>query len=196
MTRIILMAAIAIGSIGCSNFIPFTKAEYHTYKANLKDLQYYNSEELVLRRELSSEEKQVSPGHVIKIVRGVRVEEVVLAKKTPGILIRDTAGEKIGKKKHKSVEQPSKQATDSETPTSGYSLMISFEPPVNGEERALPFAPNNESSYFYLDSISDIHYEGKMYKIAEGKNTYLLVNLDQVSKYKKERRVMPGRTLD
>ena len=86
-------AALAAGlfSIGCgSTLVPFTQEirdEHNLADKDLKNLQFYVSHKITLRRELESGGRQVTGSHKLLVVSGKTIEEVVVEEKTPGIAV-------------------------------------------------------------------------------------------------------------
>jgi hypothetical protein len=75
---------------GCRTFVPFTqeiREQNHLSEAELKNLQYYVSSTITLRRELDSAGRQVTGNHKLVVVAGKTIEEVVVEAKTPGICV-------------------------------------------------------------------------------------------------------------
>lgn len=74
----------------CSpNLSPFTQQLYDNNnwdESELKQIQFYLSDDIVLRREAKAGNSRIEGGE-IKMVDGRRVEEIVIKKKTPGVLI-------------------------------------------------------------------------------------------------------------
>lgn len=84
-------AAFALCSTGCSSFVPFTyelRASHHLTDDEIRNLQFYSSHEITLRREVQSQDRQITPGHKLRLVSGRSVEEVVIPAKTPGVATR------------------------------------------------------------------------------------------------------------
>lgn len=76
---------------GCgSTLVPFThetRVQHGLSKEDLKNLQYYVSHTITLRRELESGGRQVTGSHKLRLVSGKTIEEVVIEEKTPGIAV-------------------------------------------------------------------------------------------------------------
>ena len=95
MIMVLGFLVMVLGFGGCSTLQsffyemePFTheiREDYDFGDAELKNIQYYLSEDIVLTRELSSNESTVTSGHSIKIVNNKRVEEIIFRAGTPGI---------------------------------------------------------------------------------------------------------------
>lgn len=87
-------AVFALFSTGCSSFVPFTyelRAGHHLTDDEVKNLQFYSSHTITLRREVQSQDRQITPGHKLRLVSGKSVEEVVIPAKTPGVAMRVSA---------------------------------------------------------------------------------------------------------
>jgi hypothetical protein len=76
---------------GCgATLVPFThdlRDRNGLSNEDLKNLQYYISRKIVLRRELESGGKEITGAHQLVIVSGKRVEEVVIEELTPGVAV-------------------------------------------------------------------------------------------------------------
>ena len=84
-------AAFAICATGCASFVPFTyemRAQHRLTDDEVKNLQFYSSHQITLRREATSEDRQITPGHKLRLVSGKNIEEVVIPAKTPGVAVR------------------------------------------------------------------------------------------------------------
>lgn len=84
-------AALALASMGCSSFVPFTyelRAQHRLTEDEVRNLQFYSSHQITLRREVQSEDRQITPGHKLRLLSGKSVEEVVIPAKTPGVATR------------------------------------------------------------------------------------------------------------
>jgi hypothetical protein len=90
LSTLVAAAAIALLSTGCRGFIDFThelRDQHSLTRDELKNLQYYTSSTITLRRELESGGKQITGNHKLLLVAGKTIEEVVIESKTPGIAV-------------------------------------------------------------------------------------------------------------
>ena len=55
----------------------------------LKDIQFYTSDNIVLQRQIKSGQSKIVDGE-IKIVNGRKVEEIIIRKGTPGVFVKKT----------------------------------------------------------------------------------------------------------
>lgn len=90
LTTLLIFALLALCAAGCRTFVPFTQElrdQNHLSEAELKNLQFYVSSTITLRRELDSAGRQVTGNHKLLVVAGKTIEEVVVESKTPGICV-------------------------------------------------------------------------------------------------------------
>jgi len=167
-----LLVIFASGCIAPVPLVPFThelRSEYKLSKEELTQLQYYVSDTITLQREMSSSEKQVTPGHNLKLVKDKQVEEVVVLPRTPGIatIIVDWAMN-ISFEEGNALTFTCKHG-DAET--------------ISGGRYQLGFAniKNNE-----------VDYDKKKYQVITGCYAYILIDLQELNKFKKDSRTVPG----
>ncbi len=97
-----IWSLLALGFIlsmtSCSSKLtPLTKgmvSELDWSEKDLKKIQFYLSKDVVLWRDLGTEESRIRDGRV-KIVDGRKVEEVIFKKNTPGLVIFSPKGQNI-----------------------------------------------------------------------------------------------------
>jgi len=90
LSSLVAAAALAAFTAGCHSFIDFThelRDQHSLSRDELKNLQYYTSSPITLRRELESGGKQITGNHKLILVAGKTIEEVVIEAKTPGIAL-------------------------------------------------------------------------------------------------------------
>ena len=183
----VISAAIGLFLAGCTPTHMDLGLRDSLQQGDLSKIQYSLNDQIILRRELKSDEHDVTPGHEIKIVNGKRIEEVVFPKGSAGV----------------SVGPPA--STD---------LFISFE---SGSEAfpdpSLPFSLANGSDYT-LQSGLQVQYQGKIFtacvgsfsaddvvsiltlhgiRCSDSRLAALIVDLKHVKKSTTERRVVTGR---
>ncbi|MCO6491665.1 MAG: hypothetical protein J5I98_24830 [Phaeodactylibacter sp.] len=156
---------------------PFTEQLYRQNgwsESQLKRIQFYLSEDIVMRRELSGARSEITSGE-IKMVDGRQVEEVVIRKGTPGVLLF----------------LPEKDR-----------FAVSFED--GGRERFLVFGPNPKVNGRYVLLASEwkrrsgmVTYEGKKWRV-DDRSAYasLLVDLKKVNRVSVDSRTATGRRID
>ena len=155
---------------------PFTQKLYDQNKwseSELKSIQFYLSEDIVLRREASSGSSTIEGGE-IKMVDGKKLEEVVVKEGTPGVL----------------VFLPKQNR-----------FAVSFE--SENDERYLMFGPNPKAGNRYVLLASDwkrnrgkVSYDGKpFFTPSQSAYAALLVDLKKVRKVSVKSHTAKGRKI-
>jgi hypothetical protein len=140
---------------------------------DLRKIQFYVSRDIVLYRDFNSGESKIEAGKV-RMVNGKKVEEVVIAKGTPGVLTSNPKNDR---------------------------LAISFESGNDG--RYLMFGPNPKVGDRYVLLAKEwrknggvISYDGRAYKTdKESAYSALMIDLKKIKKTEVNRRVAKGRKL-
>lgn len=173
MVRTILIVAIAVLAVswagGCTKTVPLTSdliSEYELSPLDLKQLQYYVSDAVVMAREVTkSEAKREDSG--LKWKKDKYVHEVIIKKNLPGI---------------------------AEAATSNV-LSISFE--AGSMFRFMLDTERGGRFYMTPDRISGgayiFDYNGHDYTAFSTRYVYLLVEMDGLSKFRKEKKSLDGR---
>ena len=189
MTRIPFFLALALimATASCrtrrpvtepGKLVPFThqlREKYQLSDATLRNLQYYLAGEMILRREMRRDEATVTRGHQIRIINDRRVEEVQFKQLTPGVA---------------EVVRPE-------------SMDVSFE---TGGRLTFGSSPKSRERYSgryvlfakdWKDNQARLHYQGKeYYTYGLSSGFYLLVDMKELRKFKKETRTVKGRRLE
>ena len=162
----------------CSpSLTPFTQDLYDNSnwsEDDLKRIQFYVSEDIVLNREFTSGESAIQNGK-IRIKNGKRIEEVVIRSGTAGVLMF------IPKQNR---------------------FAISFE--EGNESPYLIFGPNPKINNRYALLAKEwkkyggkVHYAGKLYNVERsGAFASLLVDMDRIGETEYKRKVAEGRTVN
>lgn len=172
----LFIAAIAFSS--CSQKIYFTKETKEKLEAkgvDLQKIQFYNSEPIVLLREVKDEEIKIASGKV-RFENGRNVEEIIVKRNTPGIFAEANTNDAI---------------------------MIKFENGENKILPFVPSkdysGKNNIFQLGYLDRVNSggkrmaiVNYDNKKYSIVYGSNAALLINKSVLMKEERKTRVAEG----
>lgn len=173
MRNLILLLALPLLLSSCKNLIPYTdslKQQYSWSNEEVKKLQFYVSHDIVLHHELTDGSTGIVNGK-IKIIKGKKVDEIIIRAGTPGILTQ--------------IPKENK-------------MLVSFE--IN-DDHYLSFGvnPNNNNKYVLLASdwnkgVGNVHYAGQEYHAAaDSKYAHLLVDLRRIQKEEVKQRVASGR---
>jgi hypothetical protein len=174
LKTIVLPSCIVIAAAGCSTrLVPFThdmREQYGISDADLQNLQFFVSNDVILQEYQSDTLAGVTPKHTIRVNTNSEIEEVKIDSKTPGI------AESVGP----------------------YSLKISFDP--GRPECLLEFgnvSKNGNYSLFarnWSDYIGEVDYCGQQYHAVRGSNNaHLLVDYAVLSKFIKSSETLKGR---
>ena len=171
-----LLGIILLSSCG-PKLTPFTQQLYEEQNWSddeLKRIQFYTSDDIVLFRELTRGESEIVSGE-IKIRNGKKVDEVVIKKGTPGVLLFRPKEDKFA---------------------------ISFE--ADNDDRFLIFGASEKRGGEYRLQAKDwkkrrfgkITYEGKTYTTSsESSYAALMVDLKRIRNTEVRSRTAKGRTV-
>ncbi len=159
---------------------PFTQELYRENgwtKSDLQQIQFYTSNDIVLRREASKGTSKIESGE-IKIVDGKRVEQIIIKKGTPGVFLFSPKEDRFA---------------------------VSFESRRSGEDPYLIFGPSRKARGRYVLRAKDWDDRGRGGKVSYGGRTYytptesayaaLLVDLKRIRNTKVKSRTADGRTV-
>lgn len=167
-------ALIIFFSTSCTPTLsPFTERLYDENRwseEELKRIQFYLSEDLVLRRQAQEGSSEITKGE-IKMVNGKRVEEVIIRRNTPGVLLFSPKQDRFA---------------------------VTFE--SNGDDY-LMFGPNPKASGRFVVLASDwnkrqgtVTYAGKKWRVDyRDAMASLLVDLKKTRKVSVKSRTAQGR---
>lgn len=175
----IFAAAVIVLSLGaCSpQLTTFTQRLYDEYdwtESELKRIQFYVSDDILLRRQLTGGTSEIISGE-IKVVDGREVEEIVIRRKTPGVLLFLPKENRFA---------------------------ISFE--AEGDDRYLIFGPNPKAGNRYALLASEwrrrggkVTYEGRKFDVeASSAFAALMVDLKKIRKTSINSRTARGRRVN
>lgn len=156
---------------------PFTsrlQEKYNWSEDELRRIQFYLSSDIILRRDVDKSGGTEFTKGSIKIVDGRKVEEIIIPRGTPGVLLFKPSDKKFA---------------------------ISFE--ANNDQKFLMFGPNPKRGGEFVLLASEwegrnaiVTYEGKEYVTdASAAWANLLVDLKKSRNLSLERRTVKGRTL-
>lgn len=176
MTRSVFFAVLWLGLLSsCQNFVPYTTALKEKYKLSeedLKRIQFYNSEPIILQRKLVEGSSEITGGK-IKTVNGEKIEEIIIPAKTKGVMTKYVANDKIEVSFEKSDD---------------YFLKFGSNP--------------NKSNHFVVlasdwqSRSGRVTYNGQLFFTApESIDAILLVDMRKVMKTEQNTRVAKGRKI-
>ncbi|MEP7126702.1 MAG: DNA-directed RNA polymerase, partial [Byssovorax sp.] len=170
----------------------------------LKNLQYYTSSTITLRRELESGGKQITGNHRLVVVAGKTIEEVVIDAKTPGIAVAVS---------DHSITVSFEQGTSIEFVASGAGTTRSVETfaspppdpfPGNNPERHDPEPepqPRMLQGYFgpyalATTSSGQVVFQGKTFDaVGDSATAHLMIGGESFEETVKQHKTLPGMRL-
>lgn len=156
----------------CNSTIYFTqdmRNNLNENNLNVKNVQFYTSRKLVLKRNLTYDETKIARGE-IKFENGQYVEEIIIPKNTPGVA-EDFSSQRIDV----SFEQ-------------GYNRDLKF---IINEESLYQI-----TALSWEDNYGKVKYDTLVYYIEPGGDkTVLKVKKDNIYNFQKKKRVVKGRTV-
>lgn len=171
-----LLAAVFFLTSCSPKLTPFTQRLYEQNdwsKDELKRIQFYLSQDIVLRRNASSSNSEIRNGE-IEIVSGGNVEKVVIRKGTPGIFVFSPKDNRF--------------AISFEDNDDSY---LMFGPNPKASNRYLLLASE------WKKRGGTVTYNGKRYRVDnEGAYAALMVDLKKVRKVSTKSRTAGGRRID
>lgn len=183
MRHTLLLLATTVFLSSCSlNRMYFTvqsKKEIEGAGVDLTQVQFYNSEEIILARQISKEEVKVAEGKV-RVENGKNIEEIIIPANTPGICeLYD--------------EKTLKISFDSEGKSIPFLVERRNDMVVSG-------------SYFKIGAkewtrtsrgrrVGKLDYEGEMYSIVRGSGSRLMIDKAVLNKVDRKTKVVKGRKL-
>lgn len=178
----LLLTASVLTSCSTSRiyFTVETKQQVEKASVPLTQVQFYNSEEIVLIRQMSSEEFGVEKGR-IKIQNGRQVEEVIIPRNTPGICeLHDEKTLKVSfdKGNDNALAFLVERRNDMVTPGSHFKL---------GAKEWVTTDRGNK--------VGKLDYEGKVFTLIRGFNSRLLIDKSVLTKEERDTKVAKGRKL-
>jgi len=176
MKKLILLIVPFIIFSSCKTYAPFTKklkTDNNWQEEDLKKIQFYLSNTIVLHRQLGQSETKIESG-VIKMVDGKEVEEVIIKKGTPGIVTN--------------IADQKRMAVSFEIDDGYYLTFGSYQ---------------NRGGRYYLmlkefqkDRWAKVTYVNKEFYISpESLQAFLQVDMKKINKEERNQRVAEGRKL-
>ena len=172
-----LFLFLTLPATGCApQRVAFTqgiRSHYDLGSEELKNLQYYVSSDITLRRDFRREEGEISKSHKLVTKEGGLMEEVVIPAGTPGIATE------VGETSLGVSFEP------------GSSLMFGSPPTDRDPERKYKLSAKRWTDYY-----GEIVYDGKTFHAVEGSGqAYLEVGMESLDAVEKKKKVLPGMTL-
>jgi hypothetical protein len=194
---------LALFATGChTGLVDFThelRDQHRLSNDELKNLQYYVSDTITLRKELESGGKQITGNHKLILVEGKTIEEVTIPAKTPGIALAVT---------DHSITVSFEQGTslvfaasggDSGASAPRSSFASPPDPfPGNNPDRPqpLPIAADQVYSGYYslvMGPTSTVTFQGKVFEaINDSIKAHLMIDSESLEQKVQNNKTLPG----
>lgn len=202
LAALALAASSLLFASGCGGgLIAFThelREQQGLTNEELKNLQWYVSHSITLRRELESGGRQVTGSHKLLVVSGKNIEEVVIEEHTPGIALNVTEGTITV-----SFEQGSSLDFSAQS-----GRLSSSEPQPTFAEGPDPFPGNNpdkppapavasglfSGNYFMvIEPGGKVRFQTREFEaVEESFQAHLMIDADTLDEVVKNRKVLKG----
>lgn len=194
---------LALFATGChTGLIDFThelRDQHHLSADELKNLQYYVSDTITLRRELESGGKQITGNHKLILVAGKTIEEVKIEAKTPGIarIIGDHSIT-VSFEEGSSLEFAA-SGGDGAYVTGARSSSFAQPPDPFPGNRPAPVDPvpqNDPFSGYYalvMSPTSTVTFQGKVFEaIGDSLKAHLMISSESLEEKVQTNKTLPG----
>lgn len=203
----LFLALLALLLLGCGpRLVPFThelRVQHDLSDSDVKNLQFYVSHQIALRRELTAESSQVTSSHKLLLVSGKVIEEVVVEERTPGVVVAARGGAlavsfepgasltfSAGPERFEPA-QPAPSFPGFATPPDPF--------PGNAEPLLAGPSPAGDGSgpggnyWLAAGPGREIRYQGKAFSaIEDSLRAHLLIDADALDEVVERRTVLPG----
>jgi hypothetical protein len=201
LSPLALSAALALSALssGCHpTLVPLTQElrdQNRLSEAELKNLQYYLSSTITLRRELESGGRSVTGNHKLVVVAGKSIEEVVVEERTPGICV--AVGDRslfISFEQGTSIEFTPPGARAS-LPVPGFAAAPTLDPFPGNHAQPPDRGPDLLSGGYMLwvEPNGSVKFAGKAFEpVDESTKATLLIDAESLEQVAKQHKVLPG----
>ena len=173
----ILAVTVSLFSSGCASLVPFTSSlqrQYNIKDQDLNKIQFYNSDDILLYKDVSSSGRPTIEGGKIKVIDGREVEEITIKGLTKGIVANSDMNAR-------------KMAVSFEI-NDNYYLSFGENPKFNN--KFCLFASN------WSNNLGEVTYNGEKYNTpTQSGKVYLLVDVRKLQKLNTKTRVAKGRKI-
>jgi hypothetical protein len=206
--RLLALVALsfALFSTACARLVPFThelRVEHNLKAEDLKNLQFYVSNDIKLRRELESGGRQVTGGHRLLVISGKTIEEVVVPEGTPGVAVAvDDTTLSISFEPGSSMVFAVPGAGSGGAAVKPLGGFAEPPNPFPGNHRFEPQAPPDRlgsifGSYFLsIDPGGRVPFQGSLFQAEDDSSrAHLLIDAEVLEEVVQRRKVLPGMRL-
>jgi hypothetical protein len=208
MDRRALLVALSAATLslatGCASYVPVTQElrNEHRLTANdLSNLQFYNSDTITLRRELARGDRQVTGTHKLRVIAGKQIEEVVIDKHTPGVVVGVSEGVlRVSFEEGTFLEFGVGGPEPISEPLAAPAAFAEPPDPFPGDQRRDPreLRPflGGSGNYWLLTDGGTVTFQGKRYDaVGSTSRAHLVISTESLDEVEEEKTVLRGRKL-
>jgi hypothetical protein len=201
-----LLALLALFATGCGpRLVPFThelRIQNSLTDQDLKNLQFYVSHRITLRREIESGGSQITSSHKLLLVSGKTIEEVIVEEHTPGVAV-DVAGGALAVSFETGSALLFAAASEPGVSTATPEPAVFATPPdpfpgngapEGGEPQTARTSDAIGGSYWLATgSGGQVRYQNKLFlAIEDSLKAHLMIDADSLEEVVESRKVLPG----
>ena len=204
---LVTLAAVAAAVVGtgCAKYAPFThelRAAHQLSAEDIKNLQFYVSHEITLRRELKTDSRQITGTHKLLVTAGKTIEEVVVEERTPGVAVNvgprsieisfEEGSSMLFALRGASAPRPPRKSP------SGYAEGPNPFPGNDRDEPSLAVESSVGGNYFLAmdGGGSTVSFQGIAFDAVEKSyQAHLLIDTEALEEVVENRTILGGRTL-
>ncbi|WP_437591122.1 DNA-directed RNA polymerase [Sorangium sp. So ce1000] len=200
----LLLVFVALLLVGCGpRLVPFThelRVQHDLSDSDVKNLQFYVSHQIALRRELTAESSQVTSSHKLLLVSGKIIEEVVVEERTPGVVVAARGGS-LSVSFERGASLTFSAGPEPSAPPPPFPGFATPPDPFPGNAEPLLAGPSaaGEGSgaggnyWLAAGPGGEIRYQGKVFSaIEDSLRAHLLIDADALDEVVERRTVLPG----
>jgi len=204
------MVAALLTATGCaSTMVPLThelRTQHELSDKEVQQLQIYLSHTVTMRREVNAKGRTISGGH-LKVTAGKTIEEVVIKKHTPGVVIGiDEQVVRVSFEEGSSLEFALRGAEVFSKPLVKEPTPGPFAKspnPFPGQDEPGPVEHTHKGAdllgSYWLAMEHDnsyVHFQGKLWEaVQESFRAHLLIDAESLEEVVESRTVLKGRTI-
>ncbi|EYF00664.1 hypothetical protein [Chondromyces apiculatus] len=203
LSLLLVSCLFALCLMGCGpRLVPFThelRVQHNLTSKDLKNLQFYISHEVTLRRELESGGSQVTPGHKLLLLSGKSIEEVVIEKHTPGVAT-EVSDRALAVSFEAGFSMIFAASAEPGTPSPSFQSFATAPDPFPGnpsspqpEPIAVPSGAFGGSYWLATEEGGRVPYQGRLFEAVEQSlRAHLLIDAESLEEVVESRTVLPG----
>ncbi|CAN91087.1 DNA-directed RNA polymerase [Sorangium cellulosum So ce56] len=203
----LFLALLSLLLLGCGpRLVPFThelRVQRDLSDSDVKNLQFYVSHPIALRRELTAESSQVTSSHKLLLVSGKVIEEVVVEERTPGVVVAARGGAlSVSFEPGASLTfSAGPERFEPAPPAPSFPGFATPPDPFPGNAEPLLASPSaagdgsGPGGNYWLAAGPgrEIRYQGKVFSaIEDSLRAHLLIDADALEEVVERRTVLPG----